>query len=91
MGRKVERIWPRHVQTVRAMRADNVPVFASCNRCGGSFKVNLELLERAYGPHLSLINRVGPCPVLACEGSCHFLAQTGDGVPFIPLRDRDWF
>jgi len=91
MGRKIQVIWPRHVQTIGAMKKEQVPVFAHCSKCAGSFKVNLDLLIQAYGPGFSLINRKGPCPSLRCEGRCHFLAQTGSGVPFRPLRDRDVF
>lgn len=87
MGRVVTHIWPRHVQTIGAMKDQGVPVFAHCPRCETSFKVNLDLLIAAYGRRMTLINRSGPCPRLSCTGSCHFLVQTGGGVPFRPLRD----
>lgn len=88
LGRDVQRIWPRHVQTVGAMIDGAVPVFAHCSRCQTSFKVDLGLLVKAYGRELSLVNRVGPCPRLACEGKAHFLAQEGANRPFTVLRDR---
>lgn len=91
MGRNVVRIWPRHVQTIGAMKEAGVPVFAHCSRCQTSFKVNLDLLVSAYGPQTSLINKRGPCPRLNCDGKAHFLAQEGNGRPFTVLRDRDRF
>ncbi len=86
MGKRV-RIWPRVVQTVGAMQAADIPMFARCSRCEGTFKVNLELLIRAYGPDYSLLNRRGICPHLECDGTCVFLVKTGAGAPFYPLLD----
>lgn len=52
MGERV-RIWPRAVQTVGAMQAGGVAVFARCPTCETSFKVNLDLLIQAHGRHSS--------------------------------------
>lgn len=86
MGKRV-RIWPRMVQTVGAMQAADIPVFARCSKCETSFKVSLDLLIQAHGRDYSLINRRGRCPHLECDGACVFLVKTGAGAPFYPLLD----
>lgn len=88
MGRVVKRLWPASVQSVGAMRGDrHLQIKAVCSRCRGSFKVNLELLEQAFGRRYSLMDRRGICPVHGCEGSCVFLVRFGDSQPFVPLKD----
>jgi hypothetical protein len=87
MSRYKTRIWGSHLTTVGGMKAENVPVFAHCSRCDNSFKVDLDLLIAAHGGAYSLVNREDPCHLRGCDGTMHYLAQPGAGMPFRTLRD----
>ena len=86
MGRKIERIWPRAVQTIAAMSEAGVQVKARCDKCDNSFKVDLSILMLLHGSRYSLINRRGTCRLEGCDGSCVFLYRLNDSVPWRPLK-----
>jgi hypothetical protein len=88
MGRKTRSAPHPAAHTIDAMIAEGIAVKAFCGRCQGVFKVDLELLRRAYGGEFSLVDRRGSCRADGCEGNCTFLYSTGRG-PFTPLRTRD--
>ena len=87
MGRKVERIWPRAVQTVGAMRDAGIRIKARYYKCENTFKVDLDILALLHGTSYSLINRRGACRLVGCDGSCVFLYRLSDDVPWRPLAD----
>lgn len=87
MGRKVERLWPREVQTVGHMHDAQVTVKAVCDTCENAFKIDLGMLCAMRGRGYSLIGVRGRCRLYDCEGSCVFLYQMGPSVPFVPLVD----
>lgn len=88
-NRYLTHLWPRHISTLGEMRKHKVPVYAHCAKCNTNFKVNIDLLILAHGQWYSLINKKGVCPRYECEGATVFLAQTGAGIPFRTLRERD--
>jgi len=87
MGRKVQRIWPRHLQTVGEMIRQDVDVFAHCEKCQMDFEVDLELLATLYTGRYSLIGRYGKCKRRGCGGRVFFLAAIH--TVFRPLLDED--
>lgn len=67
-----------------------MPVYARCSKCGLRLRVSYDLLLMKYGARGSLINRCGICPNLDCDGGRYFyLAKSGDGLPFRPMRDTE--
>ncbi len=87
MGRTVERIWPKMVRNVGAMRDSDVVVKAVCGTCQNQFRIDLDMLCAMRGRGYSLIGKRGKCKLYDCDGSCVFLYQAGRGVPFMPLKD----
>lgn len=78
-------MWPRRVQTIGAMRDAGVSVKAGCTRCRNFFVVDLDILCTLYGRGYSLIGKRGRCRMEGCGGSCLFLYQPGEGLPFRKL------
>jgi hypothetical protein len=87
MAGAVVRIWPRATQTLALMIEHGIIVKACCGTCRTFFKVDLALLRSHFGPHYSLINKRGKCPILNCHGSCAFLYTTSEGTPMRVLAD----
>ena len=87
MGRKVQRIWPKHLQTVGEMLRQNVDVFAHCPKCQTDFEVDLETLAILYTGHYSLIGRHGKCKRRGCGGRVFFNARIH--TVFVPLLEGD--
>lgn len=93
MAKKVETIWPRWVQTIGNMQRElekgaSLEVKAVCAKCGGEFRVEIDLLVRAFGPEFSLIDQRGRCRMRHCDGGVVFLYSNGPGTPFRPLVNR---
>lgn len=56
-----------------------------CGHCGGTFKVPLALMCRAYGPGFSILGRRVSCPGHDCDGSCVVLFKWPGTNPFVSL------
>lgn len=70
----VERIFPRWAVTVGALHASGSRVRSTCRDCGIEQVVETPVLLALYGAPASLINRVGRCTVVGCQGSTYFTA-----------------
>ncbi len=87
MGRNVEPLISKWFATLGGMKENKTRVRASCRHCRTMFRVNVGLLHKAHGPHYSLYNVTGPCPIFDCPGTVFFLASPSEATPFRPLID----
>lgn len=70
----VEHIFPRWAQTVGALHSSQSRVRSRCRDCGIEQVVETPVLLALYGPRASLIDRVGRCTVVGCQGATYFTA-----------------
>lgn len=70
----VERIFPRWAQSVGALHSSCSRVRSTCRDCGIEQIVETPVLMALYGPATSLIDRVGRCTIVGCQGATYYTA-----------------
>jgi hypothetical protein len=65
----------RGCETVDQMRRQGWDVVCRCRDCGLLMRVDLAMIIRVRGPHLSLWNRTARCRRLGCLGHVEFQAR----------------
>ncbi len=70
----VEHIIPRWAGTVGALHSSLSRVRSHCRDCGIQQVVETDVLMAMYGPGASLVNRVGRCSIVGCQGPVYYTA-----------------
>lgn len=70
----VEHIIPKWAQTVGGLHNSLARVRSHCRQCGIQQAVETDVLLAMYGPAASLVNRVGRCGVIGCQGPVYYTA-----------------
>lgn len=70
----VEHIIPKWARTVGALHGSLARVRSHCECCGIEQIVETQVLMAMYGPSASLVNRVGRCSVVGCQGPIYYTA-----------------
>ena len=70
----VERIIPKWARSVGTLHSSLARVRSHCRDCGIQQVVETDVLMAMYGPAASLVNRVGRCSVVGCQGAVYYTA-----------------
>ena len=70
----VEHIIPRWARTVGDLHRSLSRVRSHCRQCGIQQVVEIDVLMAMYGATASLVNRVGRCAVVGCQGPVYYTA-----------------
>lgn len=87
---KVVPLWPRWTRDVATMLRMNVRVRTRCATCGSQMRVDLGDIARLRGSAHSLVDQLGRCPMVGCNGTTFYLAARTYGQEWWRLlRDEE--